>query len=260
MSNLIHKFINISSAQDFSNFPEQIVSPTATSVTFGLLGYGTSFGNTGDRFWDTSIIPNSSVQTLAPNVPLILPFSKATLPTQLHDYILTVNISGTRYFYATSNSPDNITNQGTSSPSATNLFFLEPRTFGLNNFGGSNSTNKPFMAGGFQTVAGSPQPAKIVFLRPLDVTTTFTITGLSFPYVPTAFVPAPFSSTLTVLAGAVEANWLVPNSITGTGHPSGVRTFAYSAPPNTGGYISWTVNHNNPSLRSLLNTFHWSYG
>jgi hypothetical protein len=256
MSNLIHKFINIPSIQDFSNFPEQIVSPVAASVIFGLSGYGTALGNTGFRFWNTAIIANNSTQVLTPNVPLILPFSKATLPVQLHDFILTVLINGTKYFYATSNSPENTTNAGTSTPSATNLLFLETRTFGLNNADGSNLTNKPFMAGGASAQPEVPTFAKIIFLRPLDVTTTFTITGISTQYTPSDYVPVPVVTTLTVPAGSLEANWVTPVSVRNGAY--GVGSFAFN--PGTGGYISWTVSHSNPNLRSLLNTYHWAYG
>ena len=259
MSNLIHKFINISSIQDFSNFPEQIVSPVAASVIFGLSGYGTALGNTGFRFWNTAIIANNSTQVLTPNVPLILPFSKATLPVQLHDYILTVLINGTKYFYATSNSPENTTNAGTSTPSATNLFFLEPRTFGLSNNGGNNLTNKPYMAGGFQTQYSTSNFAKIIFLRPLDVTTTFTITGFSTQYSPSTYVPVPVVTTLTVPAGVVEFNWVTPGTVSASAAGYGVNLFATGF-GKTGGYISWTVTSDNPNLRSLLNTFHWAYG
>jgi hypothetical protein len=256
MSNLIHKFIIIPPNQDFSNFVEQIVSPVAASLIFNVVGYGRAVNSTGFRFWDSAIIANNSTQVLTPNVPLILPFSRATLPTQLHDFILSVSIDGIRYFYATSNSPENTNNAGASIPSNINLFFLEPRTMGMGSSTGSNLSSKPYMTGGLIATPGTTTAAKIIFLRPLDVETTFTITGFTTQYTPSSYAPVPVVTTLTVPAGVVEFNWVSPFTVRSGDY--GVNTFAN--PPNTGGYISWTVTSNNPNLRSLLNTFHWAYG
>jgi hypothetical protein len=240
---------------DFIANPVLFTSNATGTVSIVATSYGAALNVSGNRLWNQSALPLSSVNTLLSGQSLTLPFIATNLPNYYFDAIILLTVDGlTRLPYAFSNSPDNI--DPTTTVANKILYWPSLHCFGLNNTVGNNNTANNYMFGGRVgqaagglSINGFPG-AVLNFSEPLPAPLmySFTINYVSYTL---GLHPYTFTGTSTAPANALSDRFLT------TTNPDGLFAANGFRPVDSAGYflISFTVADTN--YRSLLKKYHW---
>lgn len=219
-------------------------SPYTVSAS-GAAATGASIaGSSQYTLWNAGLMPLFSSGLILAGSSLTLPISNVNLPPYLFDAIINVNVNGSQYPIAASNSPDNGAFVNATQPVISKcLYWIDlwsARYGNLSNYDYMWATKDISQLG--YTV---PIPLKLYFSTPTPVATNFTATITHHNYGNSGTVN-PVVLTATVPAGSndfVLGN--VPSATTYGNNP---------------GFIKIVISTTDNNFRSLLPTYHWGIG
>lgn len=248
---MLYKKQTIPAGLNFSNFPEVFTTQNPLAVNINATGYGATVKSTGFRWWDINLLTANGVITLAANGSFTLPFSKNFLNSSfLMDLIVKVNLNGNPYWYAASNSPDNITLS--TSAEDKKLFHIDLFCMGLTNSIGNSLTNNHFMQGGTGTFGEGSQTIKVYLSEPSTAVGSFSIVATYLSYNNTTPVNAVFTKTVNYSANQSAITLSTIREI----FLYFFNTFGYLTYQHAG-YYKIQVTCSDPSYTSMLNYYHY---
>ncbi len=241
----------IATANQFADYPEQIISTTARSVNISVAGSGAIKGTTGRRWWDSNVLTSDGTISLTPNVPVALPFTKAFLSSSPTDLICRVTIDGESRFYAASSSADNVVITSPASEDSI-LCYCELYAFGTANALGDpvNGVGNFLQGGQPRQLASNGSNAVFNFCEPTESAGNLDI-EIGYNSYSAGARPNKFNATYAFVAGVLSVNIAPPPAIASAFSPSPNSDPGFFTVKAT---ITGTTGR--PYLQ-LLNRYHW---